>query len=119
MLFNLGSLPLIWLGYFRGWRFVCNFSFRIAHLLLIAFISAENMLGAICPLTTWEDQLRVKAGLNPRYEGGYVAHWLHRMMFFDFDPKVFAIGYGIFLALVLITFFVVKPRTPRWWRRTA
>ncbi len=115
VLFNVGALPVIWLGYFRNWSFVRSFAFRVAHLLLIAFIAAESVLGAICPLTTWENQLRLKAGLDPRYPGGYVAHWVHGMLFYDVDQRVFTIGYVSFLVLVVLTLVLVKPRPPRWW----
>ena len=83
VLFNVGALPVVWLGYFRRWRFVRSFSFRVAHLLLIGFVAAESLMGAICPLTNWEDALRVMAGFDPRYQGGYGAHWLHRLIFYD------------------------------------
>jgi Protein of Unknown function (DUF2784) len=110
--FNLGALPAIWIGHFRGWSFARNFWFRIAHLALIAFIAAESALGAICPLTTWEDQLRLKAGLDPRYHGSFVQHWVHWLLFYNANQRIFTIGYGVFLTLVLITLFVVKPRRP-------
>jgi hypothetical protein len=119
VLFNVGALPVIWVGYFRGWKFVGAFSFRMAHLLLIGFVAAESILGAICPLTAWEDALRSMAGADPRYQGGYIAHWLHRLIFYDLDERVFAIAYGLFFALVLFTLLWVKPRPPAWWSRRA
>ena len=115
--FNLGALPAIWIGHFRGWGFARNFWFRMAHLALIGFVAAESVMGAICPLTTWEDQLRIKAGLDPRYHGSFVQHWVQWLIFYNADQKVFAIGYGVFFALVLITLFVVKPRRPKFWAR--
>ena len=117
VLFNVGTLPVVWLGHFRRWKFVRNFSFRLVHLLLIGFIAGESVLGAICPLTNWEDALRTKAGVDPRYERGYLAHWLHRLLFYDLDQKVFAAGYGLFFALVVFTWVWVKPRPPGWWTR--
>jgi hypothetical protein len=117
VLFNVGALPVIWLGHFRGWRFVRDFSFRVAHLLLIGFIAAESVLGAICPLTSWEDGLRLKAGVDPGYQGGFMAHWLHRVIFYDLNEKVFAAAYGLFFALVVFTWFRVKPRPPGCWAR--
>jgi hypothetical protein len=114
--FNLGALPAIWLGHFRGWNFARNFWFRIAHLALIAFIAGESFMGAICPLTTWEDRLRMKAGLDPRYHGSFLQHWVHWLIFYDADPRIFAIGYGVFFALVIATLFLVKPRRPNWRR---
>ena len=116
VLFNVGALPLIWLGHFRGWRFVRDFSFRVAHLLLIGFIAAETVLGAICPLTNWENDLRLKAGVDPLYQGGFVAHWLHRLIFYDLSAQVFTVAYGLFLALVAVTWLWVRPRPPGWWR---
>ena len=110
VLFNVSALPVIWLGYFRRWQFVRNFSFRVAHLLLIGFIAAESALGTICPLTGWEDVLRMKSGVDPRYQGGYVAYWLHRLIFYDLDEKFFTVAYGLFFALVLFTWVWVKPR---------
>lgn len=117
--FNLGALPAIWLGHFQGWRFARNFWFRMAHLALIAFIAAESVMGTICPLTTWEDQLRMKAGLDPRYHGSFVQHWVHWLIFYNADQRIFAIGYGVFFALVLVTLFAVKPQRPNWWRKKA
>jgi len=115
--FNIGALPLIWIGGFMRWHFVRNFAFRVVHLLLIGFIAGESLFGMICPLTTWENSLRSNAGLEPRYEGGFIAHWVHSILFYDFDPRVFTIGYVSFFALLLLTLYVVKPDAPQWWVR--
>jgi hypothetical protein len=117
VLFNIGALPIIWIGYFRGWNFVRSFAFRITHLSLIAFVLAESLLGAVCPLTAWENQWRVKAGVGERYERGFFAHWIHQLIFWDLDAKVFVTAYTLFLLLVVLTFVWVKPRRPRWGMR--
>ena len=117
VLFNVGALPVIWLGYFRGWRFVRDFSFRAAHLLLIGFVAAESALGELCPLTTWEDEFRRKAGADPRYPGGFVAHWVHHLIFYDLSERAFTLVYGLFFALVVFTWVWVKPHPPAWWTR--
>jgi hypothetical protein len=111
--FNVAALPVIWIGYFCKWSFVRNLYFRLAHLLLIAFIAGESLLGDICPLTTWENHWLTKAGVGPRYERDYVGHWLHELLFYDADPKVFTVAYVTFFVLVLLTFAVVRPRFPR------
>ena len=113
VLFIVVALPLIWLGGVRKWRFVRAFSFRLTHLLLITVVAAESVFGIICPLTTWEDQLRLKAGLGARYEGGYLAHWVHRLLFYQGNERVFTIAYVVFFALVLLTLFLVPTRRPR------
>ena len=112
VLFNVGAVPVIWAGHFRRWKFVRAFSFRVVHLALIGFIAAESILGMICPLTTWEDALRTKAGADPRYQGGYLAHWLHRLLFYDLDERWFIAGYGLFFALVVFTWVRVRPHPP-------
>ncbi|HWH72020.1 MAG TPA: DUF2784 domain-containing protein [Candidatus Sulfotelmatobacter sp.] len=113
VLFNLGALPIIWLGALRHWRFVRNFAFRLTHLLLIAFIAAETLLGTVCPLTTWENQWRLKAGVDPLYQGDFITHWVHWLIFYDIDERWFIAAYVLFFVLVLLTFLGVKPRPPR------
>ena len=117
VVFNVAAVPVIWLGYLLRWRFVRNFSFRVTHLLLIGFVAAESVLGLICPLTTWENALRVKAGDDALYPRGFVSYWVHRLIFHDLGQAVFAVGYGVFFALVFFTWVWVKPRPPRWWTR--
>jgi hypothetical protein len=111
--FNVLAVPVIWIGYFRNWTFVRNFGFRLTHLLLIGFVAAESLVGAICPLTTWEEALRSRTGAPRAYDEGFIAYWLHRMIFFDLDPKYFTIAYVGFFALVTFTWIWVKPRPPK------
>jgi len=112
VLFNVGALPVIWIGYFRGWSFVRNFSFRVFHLLMIAFIAGEALLGVVCPLTRWENEWLTKANVGARYERGYIAYWVHRLLFYDFSEQFFTIAYCAFLLLVIFTLVWVKPRRP-------
>ena len=113
--FSVFSLPLIWLGYFLRWRFVRNFCFRSIHLVMIAYIALQALLGEICPLTNWENALRVQAGTDPHYATSFVGHWLQRLIFYEADERVFTFAYVAFLALVLLTLVLVKPDLPRWW----
>jgi len=118
VLFNVGALPIIWLGYFRNWAFVRNLGFRITHLLLIAFVAAQSLLGDVCPLTTLENLWLTKAGVGPRYQKGYIVYWIHRLIFYDLNEKVFTVSYVLFFLLVLLTFIWVKPRFLRRYTRT-
>lgn len=116
VVFNVGSLPVIWVGWAKGWHFVRNFYFRVVHLLLIGFVALEAIVGAICPLTTWEEALRGN-GAGGRYEHGFIAHWVHRVLYYDVDPWVFTLGYVMFFILVLLTFILVKPVWPHKGQR--
>jgi hypothetical protein len=111
VLFNVGALPVIWVGHFRGWKFVRNFYFRIVHLLLIGVVVAENLLGVICPLTTWEDALR--SGSRAERPNAFIAYWIHQLLFYDAPGWVFTMAYVLFFLLVLFTSFWVRPRLPR------
>ena len=109
-------LPIfILVGACRGWRWIRNPWLRYIHLVMIGVVVGESLVGYECPLTTWEDNLRISAGADPRYQSGYIAHWLHQLIFYEFDEWVFAVGYGVFFVLVLFTWIRVKPRPPQWW----
>ena len=109
VLVNVGALPLIRAGHVRGWAFVRNFYFRITHLLLVGFVAAESALGILCPLTAWEDALRS----TPVERDGFIAYWVHRLLFYDFPGWVFTGAYLLFFGLVAVTFYCVPPQTVR------
>lgn len=106
------GLLVIWIGGFRRWSFVRNFWFRLAHLAAIAVVAAESLAGFICPLTTWESCLRLLAGGEERYQGSFVQHWLHKMLFFELPERAFPIAYVVFLVVVVLSFWRVPPRRP-------
>ena len=108
--FVLVGFFLVWIGWWRRWPWVRNFWFRMAHLAAIGFVAAESTLGIVCPLTKWEDRLRMLAGGEQHYVGSFVQHWLHRFMFFDVEERVFTIVYVIFFLVVVLSFCVVSPR---------
>jgi hypothetical protein len=113
VLFIIGGLLLTLLGGARRWRWVTNFWFRALHLVGIFYIALEAWLGIVCPLTTLELWLRERAGQNV-YEGDFIAHWMRQIMFYEAPPWVFIAAYSAFGALVLASWFLVRPALP--WR---
>ena len=111
--FVIGGLLLIWLGRFRQWSFVRNPWFRLTHLAAIGFVAGEALTGVVCPLTTWEDQLRLLAGGEGLYAGSFIKHWLHKLMFIEANQSTFTIAYAAFFLAVALSLWVVPPR----WRR--
>ena len=107
------GLLVIWIGRFRHWAFVRNFWFRLLHLAAIGVVVAESVMGFVCPLTTWENQLRLRAGNESRYQESFIQHWLHQVLFFDLDEKVFTVLYIAFFLLVGLSLWFVPPRWPR------
>jgi hypothetical protein len=111
--FVVVGMVLIWVGRFRGWAFVRNIWFRVAHLAAMGVVAAESLLGFICPLTTWEDQLRLLVGGQQRYTGSFIQHWLHPLIFFDVGEGVFTAVYLAFVLAVVLSFWQIPPRWPR------
>ena len=104
----LGVLA-IWVGYFCRWRFVRDLRFRVAHLLAMGVVLAESLVGFICPLTTWENQLRKQAGEGAGYAGSFIQHWVGRILFHDWSEQTFTFIYAGFFVLVGLSFWLVKP----------
>jgi polyferredoxin len=106
--FVVGGLVLIIIGNVRGWRWVNAFWFRLAHLGAITVVVAEAWFGVICPLTTFEMWLRVKAGAGT-YSAGFIEHWLQRLLYYEAPSWVFVLAYSVFGLLVLATWWYFPP----------
>jgi polyferredoxin len=107
--FVIIGLMLTLAGAVLHWSWVRNFWFRVMHLLMIVVVVAEAWCGVVCPLTTWENELRKLAG-QVAYRGGFIANSLRDAMFFEADPRVFTLCYSLFGLVVLATFLFVPPR---------
>jgi hypothetical protein len=107
--FVVVGLVLILAGKPLGWSWVRNPWFRAAHLAAIAVVVLQAWLGIVCPLTTWEMALRAKGG-DAVYAGAFVAHWLDALLYYQAPPWVFAVAYTLFGALVVLSWFRVRPR---------
>lgn len=105
VLFVIGGLAAIVAGNFYGWPFVNAWWFRIAHLAAIGVVVAQAWLGIVCPLTTLESWLRVRAG-EAAYETSFIEHWLTRLLFYEAPTWVFTAAYTLF-GLAVVT---------AWWR---
>ncbi len=106
------GLVLTVAGNLRGWRWVDNIWFRVAHLAAIFVVAAEAWLGMVCPLTTLEMWLRSQGG-EQTYAGGFVEHWLQRLLYYSAPPWVFVLGYSVFACLVLAAWWYFPPNARR------
>ena len=105
VLFVVGGLLLIVLGNFLRWSWVNHWLFRAMHLLAISVVVLESWLGIECPLTTLENWLRLQAGQGV-YQGSFIQHWVHGVMFYQAPGWVFALAYTLFGLAVVAA----------WWR---
>ncbi len=108
IIFVVGGQLLIIFGLVFKWPWVRNYWFRILHLAAIWFVVVQAWVGEICPLTSWENTLRARAG-EATYAGGFIQHWLHKVIFFQAEPWVFGLVYTLFGLLVLLTWVYGKP----------
>ncbi|MCO5122027.1 MAG: DUF2784 domain-containing protein [Burkholderiaceae bacterium] len=109
VVFVVGGLAAVLAGNRLGWRWVNGWWFRLAHLAAIAIVVAQAWLGRLCPLTTLESWLRLRAGAAG-YTGSFVEHWLGRVIFFETPFWAFTLAYTVFAALVLATWWYFPPR---------
>lgn len=105
VLFVVGGLLLIVLGNVLRWSWVNHWWFRAMHLLAISVVVLESWLGIECPLTTLENWLRLQAGQGV-YQGSFIQHWVHGVMFYHAPGWVFALAYTLFALAVVAA----------WWR---
>ncbi|MEE4163907.1 MAG: DUF2784 domain-containing protein [Woeseiaceae bacterium] len=109
VVFVVAGLVLILAGAGRGWAWIRNPWFRLAHVAAITVVVLQAWLGRVCPLTTWEMALRAKAG-DETYAGAFIAHWLQALLYYEAPMWVFALAYTLFGALVVVSWIRVRPR---------
>ena len=109
VVFVIGGLLAIFAGGALHWRWTHHLWFRAAHLGAIGFVVIESWAGIVCPLTTLEQWLRVRAG-QTAYDGDLIAYWFTKLMFFTAPPWVFIAAYSGFAALVIASWIWLPPR---------
>jgi hypothetical protein len=101
---------LILVGWALGRRWVRNFWFRATHLLAIGVVVVEEYVRLRCPLTVWEERLRVRAG-QPVTGETFVGRLLHAVLFYEDTPQwVFTAIHTTVGAVVLVTLLLCPPR---------
>ena len=108
VLFIVLLVPLILVGGYYSWKWTSHFYIRTLHVVMMAIVTTEALVGMACPLTILENSLRSSSG-QAGYEKDFVSHWIHKVMFFDFAPWSFTIVYGFFLLIIALLWFVVPP----------
>ena len=107
--FVVFSLILILIGKPLDWAWVRNPWFRLVHLAAIGIVALQSWLGVICPLTKLEMTLRVRAD-GVVYSGSFISHWLDSLLYYQAPAWVFTVCYTVFAALVVISWFWIRPR---------
>ena len=108
VVFVILGFILILMGIALRWKWVRNLWFRIIHLLAIAAVALEAILGVNCPLTVLEFSLRY--GVSPADRRvSFVGKLIDSVLYYDAPAWLFTIIYVGFALLVAITFVMAPP----------
>jgi hypothetical protein len=117
--FVVVGLLLVLLGGLLRWQWIRNFWFRAAHFALVVIIVLESVFGIVCPLTTWEKNLRELAGEEGLVElerQGFIVYYARKILFFPdalaWDAETLMWLYVGFGVLVLVSIVAFPPRWP-------
>ena len=117
ILFMLAGVALILWGILFK-RIILNwFWFRTLHLAGIIYVGALSIQGKLCPLTTWENQLRAKSDPASAYTGSFIIHYIEKIVYPEVDPvllKMATISLGVFTILAFL--FALPERVKRLFR---
>jgi hypothetical protein len=69
----------------------------------------QAWFGIICPLTMLEMELRLQAA-DMVYTGSFISYWLGKVLYYELPPWVFVFSYTIFAAVVIYSWFWIRPR---------
>jgi hypothetical protein len=112
-----GQLAIM-VGWPLGWRWIRNPWFRGTHLAMILIVAIEGTQDFVCPLTTWENQLRDLAGqktvgTDHDEEVGisFTGRMLRRIQFAGNEWEEYVnTTFYIAAAVIVATFILVPPR---------
>ena len=107
--FVVFGLVLILAGGGLRWGWVKNPWFRVTHVAAIGVVVIQSWLSVICPLTNLEMAFRSRAGVAV-YPGSFIGHWLETLLYYQAPAWVFVVCYTAFGALVVASWFWVRPR---------
>jgi hypothetical protein len=103
------GLAAIWIGRAFGAGFVHNPWFRWTHIGCMAFVLAETLAGALCPLTELEWRLRRASGLE-LYNETFMERAAELLLYEDLSNAAYLKIYAAFFAAMVITAFAVPIR---------
>lgn len=109
----VGQLAIIVASAFQ-WQWGRNRWFRLTHLLAIAIVALEAVMGWQCPLTKWEYQLRELAGQPFDGSETFMGRIVHQVMFPTGPggqplPEVFFTMLYIAMLIIVVQGLVMYP----------
>ncbi|MEO7051373.1 MAG: DUF2784 family protein, partial [Rhodanobacter sp.] len=81
---------------------------RLAHLLSLAVVAVQAMLGRACFLTLWQDDLSGSAHGQP-----LIAGWMDKLIYWPLPLWAFAVAYVAVFGYVIALWIWVRPGMPK------
>jgi len=88
--------------------------FRWTHLLAIAIVAVEAVMNWRCPLSIWEEQLRILAGQDINSSDTFMGRILHNVLFIHGMPESFFTTIYIAMFIIVVQGLLMYP--PRAFR---
>lgn len=103
--FNVFGLVAIPIGGWRGWGFVREPVWRLAHVGCLALVAVQAVAGRACFLTLWQDEASGAATRTPLIMG-----FVNRLLFWRLPIWAFAAAYVAIFAYALALLWIVPIR---------
>jgi hypothetical protein len=108
ILFNIFGLLVVPIGGLFGWRFVRVRWWRILHVVLLAAVAVQALLGRACILTLWQAALAGAAAQPPPL----FARLINGLIYWPLPIWVFAALYTVVFGYALALLWFVPPNRP-------
>lgn len=111
----VGQLAIIVAAPFR-WEWARNPWFRFSHLLAIGIVAYEALNDIRCPISIWEEKLRLLAGQDIGTGQSFMGRLFHDLLFYPNLPEIFFNTLHVAMFVLVVQGLVMFP--PRWFRRS-
>lgn len=108
----LGQAAITFAAPFRA-QWARNPWFRFTHLSAIGIVVYEAIYNIRCPLSVWEEKLRMLGGGSEIGET-FMGRIFHNLLFIDNMPESFFTTLYVAMLVVVVQGLVMYP--PRWFR---
>ncbi len=112
VVFNVFWIVAIPLGALRGWTFIRSYSWRVMHLIVLAVVALQAVVGALCFLTTWQNALLRAAG-GPAEQPSPIETLVTRLVFWPLPLWAFVVLYAAAFAYAIAMWWLVPPHKRR------
>lgn len=111
VLFNIFWMIAVPVGAWRGWRFVRNLDWRVAHLVSLAVVAIQPLMGRYCFLTLAQDALEAQAASGGAAPApNLIERVATAIVFWPLPPWIFVYLYVAAFVWSVALWWIVPPR---------